>query len=188
MTSGFSNRDLPKISLSEIDEEAEDNKTLEPFRKECKDTEFWAKDEVECLIRGVEKYGHSWRRILRKYSGTFQEGRRIIDLKTKYDQLNKSTSYYKTNKKNWIMMNENEDPTLDALGEIIVVTQRFPYDAARKFAMKKYSSGERSFIVRVREAENLSNIHIYEYVEYLPFSSRIKLRKLTYRRKDECTN
>lgn len=181
MTSTSPNKNLPNIALKEV-EVADKEKILEPLRKNIKEKSNWTDDEVATLNHAVEKHGFAWKKILRKYKNRFEEGRRVVDLKTKYDQIHKKSSYYKTNKKDWIMINEHEDPEVDALGEIIVISQRFPYDAAKKFAKKIYLNGERQFKIRVREAENINNVHVYEFVDYDRFSNRFKLKKLVYRK------
>lgn len=154
---------LPNISLreSEIKKHAEED--LPAYRQECREPIPWSTNEMEALIDSVNKEGQLWSKILEKYKGNFDPSRRIVDLKIKYNLITKKSSYYKTSKKDWITVDENENPILDSLGEIIVISEKFPYDAAKKFGRKRFLNGENNFIMKIREAEDIENVHHYRF-------------------------
>lgn len=159
-----SNKAIPKIQLSRtIQKNSDETPEMKPMRSECKDAVKWSDAEIQALEEGVSKYGHkSWKKIIRNNRNVFDDSRRVIDLVNKYNQMHKSSSYYTTNKKDWIMVDSECNPIIDGLGEIIVISEKFPYDAAKKFAKKKIASGESEFIVNIREAENIENQHFYK--------------------------
>lgn len=154
---------IPKIQLSRSNPKSLVSvANAKPLRSENKKAVRWTESETEALERGIAKYGaKNWKRILRKYSEKFHRSRRVVDLVNKYNLLHKSSSYYKTEKKDWIMVDSEGEPVVDGLGEIIVISQKFPYDAAKKFAKRRISSGEIEFLIQIREAENIENQHAY---------------------------
>lgn len=178
MESEFFSKNFPKIKLTRT--HTSEQKNSEPclLRAKNKPLVRWSTEEIDALCRGVDEYGTGkWKLILEKYSGKFHSSRRVVDLVAKYKLLNRESSYYKTSMRNWIVVSERDEPEVDGMGEIVVVSQKFPYDAARKFARQKAASGEKSFVVRVREAENISNVHAY-MVETR--GDRIEMKKLAF--------
>lgn len=171
---------VPKIKLSNTNEIKEVNGELEAFRKQNKRDLKWTDEEVEALVKGVHKYGiGNWRMILLKYNDVFKGKRRIVDLATKYRLIKKDTSFYRTPKKDWIVIDDDGEPEIDSLGEIVVSKQKFPYDAAKKFAKKRIASGLRNFTIKIREAQDINNVHIYS-VETSPVGT-IKIKKMILR-------
>lgn len=154
---------LPNVKLSKPFETKDLTlKNLKKYRKESKEELPWTQEETDALLAGVEKYGHKkWKRIIAKYNNIFRNRRRVVDLVSKYRLLKQQSSYYRTNKRDWIMVDEGNNPLPDALGQIISISTRFPYDAAKRMAKKKIRSGETSFVIRVREGNDLNNIHFY---------------------------
>ena len=154
---------FPNIKLSKT-EELKDlslNNSME-YRKESKPKLPWSIQEIAALNAGVEKYGlKKWKRILSKFNTVFNGRRRVVDLASKYRLLNAKSSYYNTIKRDWIMVNENNNPEEDAMGEVISIFTKFPYDAAKRMAKKKVRNGELSFIIRIREGTDLNNVHAY---------------------------
>lgn len=123
---------------------------------------MWSKEETEALLAGVKKYGTKrWKRILAKYDDVFQGRRRVVDLVSKHKLINLDSSYYRTNVRDWIMVDKKNNPETDAMGEIISMSAKFPYNAAKSIAKKKIRSGETSFVLRIREGDDLENVHAY---------------------------
>lgn len=173
------NKNFPKIKLTRT-HAADRRKEAEIclLRARSKPVVRWSPEETSALCRGVDKYGAGkWKKILEKYSTKFHSSRRIVDLVTKYKLLNRESSYYKAPKRDWIVINGQDEPEVDGLGEIIVISQKFPYDAAKKFAKRRVVSGERRFVIRVREAENINNVHAYS-VEVR--GDKIEMKKLAF--------
>lgn len=175
---------VPKIKLSNSNGIKEMNGQLETFRKQNKKDLKWSDEEVDALMKGVQKYGNgNWRMILLKYGDVFKGKRRIVDLATKYRLIMKETSFYRTEKKDWIVIGDNGEPEVDSLGEIIVSKQKFPYDAAKKFSKKRVASGLKNFTIKVREAQDINNVHIYS-VETTP-TGTVKIKKMIMKGNDE---
>lgn len=153
---------LPKIKIGKagINTLPPVNK-LESFRKHEKEYEKWSPEEVLALKRGFEKHGAKWTTILSQYDNVFQGRRRVVDLANKMRLLNKNTSFYKTEPKDWLVLTSAGEPEIDQLGEIITVRERFPHDAAKKLARRRILSGIKKFIIRIREAQNIENVHTY---------------------------
>lgn len=154
---------FPKIKLSKpIESQDLSAKDLKKYRKDNKEEIPWTNQEVDALLAGVERYGNKkWKRIIAKYHNVFKDRRRIVDLVSKYRLINQDSSYYRTAKRDWIVVDEKNNPVTDMLGEIITISTRFPYDAAKRIAKKKVRSGERSFVIRLREGDDLYNVHAY---------------------------
>lgn len=156
-------KDLPKINLTKPTfKPVEPAVNMEVLRKHHKDEEKWTEEETQALLRGIEKYGiRNWSMILERYDNVFQGKRRVVDLVSKFKLLNKESSFYKTAARDWIVLDEVGEPEIDELGEIIIVHQKFPYDAAKNFAKKKVASGMKKFVIRIRETQNIDNLHVY---------------------------
>lgn len=175
-------KSVPKINLSNTSEIKEINGKLETFRKHNKKDLKWTEEEVDALEKGVQKYGSgNWKMIISKYDDIFKGKRRIVDLATKYRLIMKETSFYKTEKKDWIVIDDSGEPETDSLGEIVVSKQKFPYDAAKKFSKKRIASGMKNFTIKIREAQDMNNVHIYS-VETTPMGA-VKIKKMVI--KDE---
>lgn len=153
-----------------------ENEDSHLLRKTPRVKEKWTAEEEKALIEGFEKYGAQWTKLLVVYKNSFNSCRRVIDLKIKHNLINKKSSYYQTSKRNWMMVDEFDNPILDSLGEIIVISDKFPYNAAMRFATKRARCGEYSFIIRIRESESIWNRHSYEFNKINP--GKKSLRKL----------
>lgn len=154
---------MPNVKLSKT-VKSKDLAVKNPveYRQESKPDLEWTQEEVNALNLGVTEFGtRSWKKILRKYRDVFKNRRRVVDLVHKYRLIKKQTSYYTTEKRSWIEVNEKNTPVTDAMGEMIMITTKFPYDAAKMIAKKKIRNGETSFIVRLREGVDLEKVHVY---------------------------
>lgn len=179
MTPELFNKNFPKIKLTKTHATKKPkDRELCLLRTQSKPVVRWSPEEIDALCKGVDKYGAGkWKKILEKYATKFHSSRRIVDLVTKYKLLNRESSYYKAPKRDWIVVNEQDEPEVDGLGEIVVVSQKFPYDAAKKFARRRVVGGEKKFVIRIREAENINNVHAYN-VEAR--DNRLQMKKLAF--------
>lgn len=171
---------LPRINLSHETEDSS-NIELEDFRKNFKRKRSWSPEEVNALQAGVEEFGMKWKRILKRHRKIFFHDRRIVDLATKYRLLNKQSSYYNASARDWIQLDDNEEPLKDWDGEILAITQRFPYDAALLFAKRRVWSGERKFSLVIREAQDIQNVHRYT-IDVDVNTRKISMKKQTRKR------
>lgn len=132
------------------------------LRRDTRSKISWSSEELSALVAGVECHGlGNWTEILTENSNVFKHGRRPVDLLDKYRQYSKTTSFYRTPKKNWVEVDESGMPKTDSLGEIISYAEKFPYDAASKFAKKlKFQEHPANRLV-IRDAEDISNVHMY---------------------------
>lgn len=164
---------IPNIRLRNSDSHM-DNFT--DMRKRERKRLSWTRQELDALMDGVKSCGEGkWTTILKKYADRFHQERRVIDLVHKYRQLKKESSFYRTPKKNWVEIDEDNNDKTDAMGDVICYSEKFPYDAAMKFAKRNGFQGYRTYIVRIREFEDTTNIHTYSVSVD---SERIKLKKL----------
>lgn len=147
------------------------------LRNESRTRVRWESNELKKLIEGVEKFGlSSWRKILDYGAGVFNKKRRPIDLVDKYRQYTKSTSFYTTAKRNWIELDEHGNAKQEISGEVVLFREKFPYDAALRFAKRVVQSVTGKYLLRIQDAENAGSVHIYE-VRTME-GGRIKLRKI----------
>lgn len=171
---------VPNINLNHIETEAQ-NVELEAFRTSPRKKHLWNNAEVDALMSGVNEFGEkSWKKILSKHRNVFMKERRIVDLVNKYKLIKRESSYHHTENRDWILLDEQGKPVENWAGEILIVNQRFPYDAAKKFAKRRIASGGRKFNITVREAQNIENVHTYAVEADLP--RKIEMKKLAERR------
>lgn len=115
----------------------------------------WTEIEVEMLMKGVQKFGTSnWGQVLYYGKDVFDENRRTVDLVHKYRQHIKKSSYYLTPVKLWVQVDQEGMTIKDSLGEISVIREKFPYDAARKIA--------KSIIKSKKSADSINTIFLSE--------------------------
>ncbi len=69
----------------------------------------WTNDEIRFLVEQYHTHGAKWSKILKDNPKGFHEGRRPRDLKLKWDQLNKKSSYYNSPLRVWVQVEQNED-------------------------------------------------------------------------------
>lgn len=130
------------------------------FRKNNKCNKKWTTHEIEALEKGVKKYGKLWKTILKKNKTEFDKTRRPIDLKLKYNLEHKKSSYYKTNVKKWLLITiQTNNIHLDKMP---IIKEKFPYDAAKKFAKElNYNVNHNTIIFTIAEQGFLQNKHTY---------------------------
>ncbi|EED43832.1 HRD ubiquitin ligase complex, ER membrane component [Enterocytozoon bieneusi H348] len=130
------------------------------FRKSNKCSKRWTINEIEALEKGVKKYGKLWKTILKKNRNEFDKTRRPIDLKLKYNLEHKKSSYYKTNIKKWLLITTQINNIY--LDKMPIIKEKFPYDAAKKFAKElNYNVNYDTIIFTIAEQGFLQNKHSY---------------------------
>lgn len=168
------------IKLHKIDSDAVSYSGARVLRSENRKKVPWKKEELDVLIRGVEEYGLSnWRRVLEAGKDVFDKRRRPVDLIDKYRQYTKSTSFYTTAKRNWIELLDDDSARQDMAGEIIVYKEKFPYDAAMRFAKRRAAKEDpdQNFIIKIQDVDNPDKMHLYAAT---PEGSAIRIRKLSF--------
>lgn len=157
-----SQKETEKIPEILLQAEVQSCRSYRPLRKSMRNKIQWEEDEFKALLEGVELYGdQNWSAILTKFGSVFKPERRAIDLCHKYNQHIKKSSFYKTSKKNWVEI-KDEKPVTDAMGENVVLREKFPYDAASKFAKRRRFHGYNTFKLVIQELENQENRHAYD--------------------------
>ncbi|ELA41974.1 uncharacterized protein VICG_00991 [Vittaforma corneae ATCC 50505] len=172
---------VPKINLNHTKPKIQDVE-LKHFRTAPREKHPWSNAETDALMSGVGEFGKkSWKKILNKYGNVFIKERRIVDLVNKYKLIKKETSYHHTEGRDWVLLDEQGKPVESWAGEISTVNQRFPYDAAKKFAKRRIVSGGRKFNITVREAQNIENAHTYAVEADSP--GKMRMKKLVEKQK-----
>lgn len=175
--------DVKKEKGNNNKKEGASNDDYKDFRGPIRDKVNWTDKELEALIEGLEKHRGQkrWTEILNENADIFHPERRIVDLVDKYRQYSKSSSFYLTEKKDWIEMDEDGEPRTDSMGEIVCFNEKFPYDAALKFAKREKNDRKENSIITIRELENELNTHSYNvFVE----SNSVKLKKVILKEDD----
>ncbi|KAL6121763.1 hypothetical protein NUSPORA_01268 [Nucleospora cyclopteri] len=177
-----------KISKQEKNKQMSIRHEEEESNEECDETEYqfyrmkprrsidWTIHEIEALNEGYQKYGNSWSKTLKKFSDVFNDQRRIVDLKLKHDSINRNSSYYKTNIREWVVIDEM-GVKKDALGEELVIKERFPFDAAKKFAKSNTNMSCYLYILTIAEKGRMEG-HKHSYEVENMANGDVSLRKV----------
>ncbi len=153
-----------------------DDKTV-ILRKNVRLNVPWEEGEVKALIEGVKAHGEkNWTKILNENAGCFKSERRPIDLVVKYNQLTKKSSFYKTAKRTWVELEEeNLSVKTNEMGDEILCNAKFPYEAAMKILKRerRIRTGDSKIILM--NYEDHKDIHAYKYFDN---DGRIILKKI----------
>ena len=131
----------------------------------------WTDDEVDSLIKGVEKYGiGKWSKILDEFF--LGSERTSTNLKDKYRLLTNKSSWKNASKRVWREVDEKCMYCRDYLGQIKTYETKWPYTAAQHFLKIKYdvnkpsiikvSEGRNVYTYKVSKKENVDDEDIYE--------------------------
>lgn len=104
------------------------DKTYKNFKRSRR---AWTAQEIALLKEGFAEFGSNWSAIKAKHG--FLE-RTNIDLKDKWRNINKSSSYYTLQRREFGLLKKNSISELDE--RVHAVLERVPYSAAERF-MKK---------------------------------------------------
>ncbi|EJW03816.2 hypothetical protein EDEG_01908, partial [Edhazardia aedis USNM 41457] len=126
------------------------------YKRDRRPVVKWTDEEVEWLLDGVEKK-YSWAKIQKEYPFT---RRTPVDLKDKYRLIKKRTSYYTNNKKEYVLLGENNEIVLDATGYVRTYKTRFPIEAAHRMALDlDIRDGE---IIKVAARDKMNIVYFYK--------------------------
>ncbi|OQS55418.1 hypothetical protein EHP00_659 [Ecytonucleospora hepatopenaei] len=121
----------------------------------------WTEEEIDALEKAVEETGQDWYKIWEEYKSNFQSCRRKRDLILKWNLINKKSTFYNTPKKEWILLDRNNQPKTDQLGMVFSVFEKFPYDAAKKHAKRIVTAISNNVIFTIANINNLHETHTY---------------------------
>lgn len=145
-------------------------------RKQMKQSEGWTHAEINALEEGYSKYGAQWLTILHKNKDTFDSKRTKNSLANKYALMHKTTSYYTSPLREWVLLDNDGRIKRDDTGEEVEgIMQKFPYDAAKQFIKRMDMHKVDQYIFTLAQKDEMSNTH--EYI-YTPYGEKPRLRKL----------